>query len=164
MGVVYHVKKVSTIFDESWNHNINLRRKKLFHFLQSDMKTHSALGDAIWTPVWCFSTSRPIFKPETNTKWQSGGRFWAPIELLDDSPMCVSLAIIWGIIIKIKIKTKIIISIITLIVIMIHPMCFSLAEPHDFRTRNLHHNHYDDHDPGWSPSPSSSSWQKLEKT
>ena len=42
LGVVYHVKKVSTIFDENWSHNINLK-KKMFHFLKSDMKTHSAL-------------------------------------------------------------------------------------------------------------------------
>ena len=42
LGVVYHVKKVSTIFDENWSHNINLK-KKMFHFLKSDMKTHSAM-------------------------------------------------------------------------------------------------------------------------
>ena len=27
LGVVYHVKKVSTIFDENWSHNINLKKK-----------------------------------------------------------------------------------------------------------------------------------------
>ena len=27
LGVVYHVKKLSTIFDENWSHNINLKKK-----------------------------------------------------------------------------------------------------------------------------------------
>ena len=42
LGVVYHVKKVSTIFDENWSQNINLKKKK-FHSLKSDMKTHCAV-------------------------------------------------------------------------------------------------------------------------
>ena len=29
LGVVYHVKKVSTIFDENWSHNINLKKKNV---------------------------------------------------------------------------------------------------------------------------------------
>ena len=39
MGLVYHVKKVSKIFDENWSHNINLE------------KNCSIAWKVIWKPI-----------------------------------------------------------------------------------------------------------------